>query len=186
MPLLFVRMPFLACPHIWAGGTVAALLSNVALLAAAVHLAGGAGALAAFPAFEVLGACAGAEALGFLLVWANVVERFRPTLWRRRTTQQHVELTLWEGGTYTGRHGFSPDDSKAQVLKVFDRRYWPKKALVTAWLHEHWAAWKDEATRPRWFDARWRRLFKPDWLPEQLDKARPKTSLWLSFRRQKS
>ena len=91
MPLLFFRMPFFACPHIWAGGTVAALLSNVALLAAAVHLAGGAGALAAFPAFEVLGACAGAEALGFLLMWANAVPRFRHTLWKRWTYRHFNE-----------------------------------------------------------------------------------------------
>ena len=76
-------------------GTAAALLSNAALLVAALHFAGGGrGAEAtAFPAFEVLGVCTAAEALGFAVVWLNMVPRYRPTLWRRRTAQQHVELT---------------------------------------------------------------------------------------------
>ena len=167
VPLLSARTPIFVTPHIWAGGTVAAILSNAALLAVAIRLAGG--EALAFPAFEVLGACTGAEVLGFMLVWAAMVPSFRPTLWKRRTLRDHVRLTLWDGGTYTGRHGFSPDDSKAQVLRVFARRYWPEKALVTAWLQEHWATWTDKATRPSWFTKKFRRLFPPDWLPTQLD-----------------
>ena len=168
MPLMWCRMPFLACPHIWAGGTVAALLSNVALLAAAVHLAGddvAAGeALAAFPAFGVLGACAGAEALGFLLVWANMVPRYRPTLWKRRTVRQHVELTLWEECTHYS-WGPTRNDARAFVLSFWPNRYWPREALVKAWLRENWAAIQ---AAPWFLDERgepWRAHFPPGWLP---------------------
>ena len=162
-PLLTVRPPMWVCPPIWAGGTVAALLSNFALLSAAVHLAGGGDteALAAFPAFEVLGACAGAEALGFLLVWANVVERFRPTLWRRRTVRQHCEETMWVICAPSSTYGPTRNDSRARKLATYTNRYWPSKALVTAWLRENWDAIK----AARWHTAEWRAHFPASWLP---------------------
>ena len=73
-----------------------------------------------------------------------MVPRFRPTLWRRLTTPQHVQHTLWDAGTFTGRHGLSPNDSKARVLKVFASCYWPEKKLVTAWLRDNWDALKSD------------------------------------------
>ena len=167
VPLLFYRTPFFACPHIWAAGTVATLLSNIALLAVVVHLAGddvAAEALAAFPAFAVLGACAGAEALGFLLVWANMVPRYRPTLWRWRTKSQHAELTHWEGCT-DDTWGSTRNDARAFLLELFANRYWPREALVKAWLREEWAAIR---ASPWFLDERgepWRAHFPPGWLP---------------------
>ena len=192
-PLLWLRMPCFACPHIWAGGTVAALLSNAALLAAALHLAGD-DALATFPAFEVLGACAGAEALGCLLVWTNMVKRYRRTLWRR-CTMHHFMQTLWEDCTLaewgdTLSRGWIPppaqsstrNASRAIQLVVHANRYWPREALVKAWLREQWVAIQAEAANfvdPMHPDATleanteegpqgwWVGIFPPGWLPEE-------------------
>ena len=167
MPLLWWRMPFFACPHIWAGGTIAAILSNAALLAAASHVTDvdADGALAAW-AFEVIGACAGAEALGAVLVWANMVPRFRPTLYRRCTMQQYVERSRWEECPPSMSFGSAPNDSRARTLNAFTRCYWPRKAVVTAWLSENWRQWVDPGSRPHWFDRRWLDLFPLEWLPD--------------------
>jgi len=162
--------------HVWAGGIVTAVLSNFALLAAAFHFAGGgdggAAALRGFPVFEVLGVCVGAEALGFLLVWTNMVKRYRSTFYQRRTLRQHVALSMWDGGKYTGRHGFSPDDSKGQVLKVLSRRYWPKDDVIKKWLRKHWSKFDNPATRPAWFNSKWLDMLPREWLP-----ARPSMQL---------
>ena len=188
VPLLWLRLPVWACPHIWSGGIIAAVLSNVALLATAFHLGGDGASSAIEPAwaFSLLAACVGFEALGFFLVWKNIVPKYRSTFWGRRTTQQHVELTLWEQGTYTGRGGHSSNDSRSRVLKFFANRYWPRKAKVVAWLHENWPEWQNEATRPTWFTKRWRGLFDDDWLPGKIseddDRRTTRTSSWTSFR----
>ena len=161
VPLLWMRIPLWVCPHIWACGIVAAVLSNFALLATAFHLTnvsgdggGAASAAAAFPAFEVLAACTGVEVLGFLLVLAYMVPRFRPTLWRRRTTQEHVELSLWVLCAPSSKYGPTPNDSRARTLATFSTKYWPRKEIVTAWLRENWGTWQTKATRPHWFTAK--------------------------------
>ena len=180
-PLLWFRMPFFVCPHIWAGGIVATALSNTALLGVAFHLAEGAGVTAetggggggglasSGPAFEMLAACVGAEVIGSLLVWISMVPRYRPSLWRRRTARQHVELTLWEECTF---HKWGPtrNDARAKVLAGYANCYWPNKALVTAWVNENWAAW--QAAPPHWFTAKWKALFPPDWLPQSEEGSR--------------
>ena len=93
-----------------------------------------------------------------------MVPRFRPTMWRRCTTQQYVELTMWQECT---RDSWGPtrNDARARLLKVTANRYWPRKAIVTAWLREHWEEWEHPATRPTWFTNRWRSMFPPGWLP---------------------
>ena len=158
-------------PHIYAGATVTAVVSNVVLLVTAFHLADADGKAAVGSAwsFTVLGTCAAVEALGFFLLWLNMVPEFRRTLWQRRTTRQHVELALWEAGTYTGRYGRSLNDSKAQILSSFCVRYWPPKDIVAAWVRKNWDTWKDEASRPKWFNKRFRRMFPAGYLPENLD-----------------
>ena len=45
-------------------------------------------------------------------------------------------------------------------------RYWPEKAVVVAWVNEHWASWQAEKTRPTWFDEKWKKIFPPGWLPD--------------------
>ncbi len=70
---------------------------------------------------------------------------------------------------------------------MYTNAYWPRKALVTAWLRENWDTWTDEATRPRWFRGergkRWRAMFPPGWLPERLDIMHTSTSWQGRFRR---
>ena len=178
---MWFRMVFFCCPHIWAGAIVAAAFSNFALLAAAFHLGGSDGGSAAAAllggggptaAFALLGGCVVVAALGFGLVWANMVPRFRPTLWRRRTLQMHCELGQWPRPPYTDWGG-RREDARALLLNVWATRYWPRKALVQAWAREHWSTWKNPATRPHWFDAAWLALWPLGWLPEDGDDARP-------------
>ena len=170
-PLLWFRMPFWTTPHIWFGASLATLASNAALLGVASHLAadgqGGSGHRIgdggpAAAAFAVLGALAAVEALGFLLVWANMVPRYCPTLYRRRTTQQHMELVRWDECA-NKEWGPSKSDARAQMLRFYSNRYWPKKEIVAAWLREHWDDW--HADPPRWFTPAWRALFDPRMLP---------------------
>ena len=170
-PLIWYHIPYFACPHIWSGSVVAALLSNAALLATAFRV-GDAGRAASIldggelAAFKMLGACAAAEVLGAALVWTNMVKRYRPTLWQRRTVRQHVEEALWVDAVGSGKYGPSENDSRARTLVVVANRYWPRKAIVIAWLRENWAAWQNEATRPHWFTERWTRMIPLAWMRE--------------------
>ena len=179
-PLIWYHIPYFACPHIWSGSVVAALLSNAALLATAFRV-GDAGRAASIldggelAAFKMLGACAAAEVLGAALVWTNMVKRYRPTLWRRRTCKQHVALALWANGT-KDRWGPTRADARAYTLHQFANRYWPSKALVTAWLAEHWAAWTCPDTAPAWFTPKWRSRFPEGWLPAELEPRRRRSS----------
>ena len=172
-PFLWWRLPFFCSPHIWLWGIVAAAFSNAALMYVALEVVGdGAkigllGMATTAPWMLLLAACVAVSAAGFLLVWLNMVPALRHTLYRRRTVRQHVELTLWGAGTYTGRHGHGLTDSRGRILSVFARRYWPPKAKVRAWAQAHWAEWEDPATRPRWLTEKWARAAR-DWLPGEL------------------
>ena len=81
-----------------------------------------------------------------------------------RHVRQHAELSWWEECTHDD-WGPTRNDARAYLLNSRPNRYWPREALVKAWLREEWDTWQDEATRPAWFCAAWRDLFPPDWLP---------------------
>jgi hypothetical protein len=181
MPSLWWRSPFFTCPHLWTGGIVGATVSNFALMGSALHFGGNDGLPASSGittyadtilrdgwAFPLLGACVGVSLLGFSLVWTNMVPAYRPTFYRRDTHARFVEH-MWHTNTMTGRHGYEPNDSKAQVLKFYANRYWPRKELVTSWLRDNWDDWMDTTTpTPKWFNKKWRRLFPKDWLPSDI------------------
>ena len=107
----------------------------------------------------MLGVCAAAEALGFLLVWTNMVPRYRHTMWRRRTVKEHAELTRWEDCT-SFEWGPTRNDSRAQLLGSWSNAHWPRKALITAWLRENWEAIQSAP----WFTPEWRAHFPKEWL----------------------
>jgi hypothetical protein len=182
-PCAFFRTPLWSCPHIFAGGVLgSALVSNTGLLATAGYLAAPAaplpldGPLAATVGvgtwFAALGACTGASALGFFVLWLNMVPAFRPTFYRRRTMGQYVHGE-WNDPERTFRTwGASRNDARALLLTRRSTCYWPSEAIVGAWLRENWAEWTalnnfglPAATRPKWFDEKWRAMFPREWLP---------------------
>ena len=117
----------------------------------------------------LVAACAATSLLGFLLMFWKMVPRYRHTFYARCTVRGHVAETLWDAGTYTGRHGHRLADSRGRILKLFSRHYWPPKATVQAWVAQEWHRWEDEATRPRWVSKKFCRRFPKGWLPGELD-----------------
>ena len=83
------------------------------------------------------------ELLGLLLIYANMVSGYRPSLYRRMTTRQHVERVRWHVDVPCDREwgvARNRNDARACLLDDQASRYWPRKELVTAWLREEWDA----------------------------------------------
>ena len=135
------------------------VVSNVALMWTALSLGDGDGDGGLFVACHVASLC------GFLMLWFNMVPEYRKTFYKRLTTQQHVETNIWRLCPPSVSYGPTETDSRARTLASWSSRYWPRKAIVKAWVREHWDEWMDPETRPKWFTEEWRNLFPPGYLP---------------------
>jgi len=81
------------------------------------------------------------------------------------------------GWQYTLRYFREGDDTKKREIFEINHRQWRSiRHEVSAWTKANWVRWKTE--QPEWFSADWIALVDDEFIPVQLDAARPRrTSL---------